>query len=53
MAQNISSKTYLSLYLIDYLDSGNDLVEGIHWVIYPLINPDGYLYSWSQALGFE
>ena len=37
------------LYLINDLLNGDVVAwtNDIHWVIYPMLNPDGYLYTWT------
>ena len=39
------------LNLINELSTGNRELGNVNWVILPLLNPDGYAYTWSQ--GFE
>ncbi|XP_068222956.1 carboxypeptidase B1-like [Palaemon carinicauda] len=37
-----------AMYLIEKLAESPDLTQGIEWQIMPLLNPDGYAYSWTN-----
>ncbi|CAG5110728.1 Oidioi.mRNA.OKI2018_I69.chr2.g5101.t1.cds [Oikopleura dioica] len=41
----------MCLFLIDQLINGDYqyMREGITWVIFPVLNPDGYQYTWSDG----
>ncbi|KAK9500833.1 hypothetical protein O3M35_002021 [Rhynocoris fuscipes] len=36
-----------ALYVIERLLNNYEFVDGLQWIIIPLLNPDGYDYSWS------
>ncbi|XP_064089088.1 carboxypeptidase B-like [Macrobrachium nipponense] len=37
-----------ALYIIETLIANTGLTESIEWQIMPVLNPDGYVYSWSS-----
>ena len=39
-----------ALYLISQLVEDENLITGIEWRIIPVLNPDGYVYSWTKVL---
>ncbi|CBY30967.1 unnamed protein product [Oikopleura dioica] len=41
----------MCLYLIEQLLNGDykELTDGVTWVIFPILNPDGYQYTWSDG----
>ena len=40
----------MCVFLINSLSSptGENLRKNVKWVIYPILNPDGYKYTWTD-----
>lgn len=40
-----------ALYLLSRLLESPALARGLEWRVLPLLNPDGYVYSWTHVRG--
>ena len=40
--------TYMMRELTENITGQQELVDGLDWYIVPVVNPDGYAYSWSD-----
>ena len=40
--------TYMMRELTENITGQQELVEGLDWYIVPVVNPDGYAYSWTD-----
>lgn len=43
-----ASAIYLMHQLVENSTISDELINGLDWVIVPIVNPDGYVYTWKE-----